>query len=664
MSAAPPQPPPPAAPPVPQPGRRGRSNFRLLRLGDFLFGAVSRTAAVSVLVVAALLVFFIARASLPALRHFGWGFLTSTAWDVPHLQFGALPFVVGTLITSALAMVLAVPISVAAATFLAEIAPGWVRRGASFLVELLAAIPSVIYGFWGIFFLVPIIKVLYEAVGIHNSTGRTVFTASVILAIMIVPYIAAITYDVCRAVPQSQREGALAVGATRWQMIWRVVLPYARPGIIAACFLALGRALGETMAVAMLIGNNPRLSWDIFGPGSTIPSVVANELPGATYELHKSALVALGLVLFVVTVIVNVLARLLLWRVGGGKGKRPLLARLFGAAGAPTPPASAAAPAPAASANGRATIQQVAASHRGAARWTNRVMTWALGGCLVLTLIPLFHIFGYITFRGFSSINLAFFTNLPSGEPLGRDTWYGRAVGAVLGWFGAAPTGPGLGHSLYGTAVMVGLASLGAMPLGILAALFLTEFRTSRLAPVVRFVGELLSGVPSVIVGIFAYALIVVPLNFSAYAGAFALGVLMIPIVMRSAEEALKLVPAALRNGSYALGASHAQTVLRVLLPTALPTIITGICLAVARIAGETAPLLFTAGNRQYMPRGLGDKTPFLTYYIYNYALSEDPQEKQLAWAGALVLLILVMLLNVGIRALTGKRMLSATRAD
>jgi phosphate transport system permease protein len=212
---------------------------------------------------------------------------------------------------------------------------------------------------------------------------------------------------------------------------------------------------------------------------------------------------------------------------------------------------------------------------------------------------------------------------------------------------------------------MVGLATVVAVPVGILAALYLSEYRQSRLARVVRFVNEQLLGVPSIIVGIFAYAFIAAEYGFSAYAGAFSLAVLMLPIVARSAEEALRLVPPALRTASYALGASHAQTVVRVLLPTALPTIITGVCLAIARIAGETAPLLLAAGNSQYWPtKGLNRRFPFLTFYIYDYALSSEDWQKPLAWAAALVLLLLVMLLNVGIRAATGKRMLSATRAD
>src|SRR5262249_753394 len=217
--------------------------------------------------------------------------------------------------------VIAVPLSVGAATYLAEIAPGWLRRIASFLIELLAAIPSVVYGFWGIFFLVPVMQTVFDWLHVTNTSGRGILTAGVILAIMIVPYIAAISYDVCLVLPQSQRQGALALGARRWQRIWRVVLPYARPGIIGGCFLALGRAIGETMAVAMVIGNRTQISWNIFDLGATIPSVIANELPTASRDLHVAAMIELGLALFLITVVINILARVLLWRVGhSGRG--------------------------------------------------------------------------------------------------------------------------------------------------------------------------------------------------------------------------------------------------------------------------------------------------------------------------------------------------------
>jgi phosphate transport system permease protein len=263
-----------------------------------------------------------------------------------------------------------------------------------------------------------------------------------------------------------------------------------------------------------------------------------------------------------------------------------------------------------------------------------------LGACLVLILVPLFHILGYLTLAGIGNLSPAFFTHLPGQTP------------------------PGLGNALLGSALMVGLATAGAVPLGILAALFLAEYRTHRAAPVVRFVGELLAGVPSVVLGVFAYALLVVPFGFSAWAGAFALGVMMLPVVMRASEESLKLVPPALRNASYALGASHWQTVARVIVPASLPAIITGVFLAVARIAGETAPLLFTAYNSLWWPEAPGERTPFLTYYIYYYALSDTPSEQRLAWAGAVVLLAFVMVLNVGIRSLTGRRVVQASRAE
>jgi phosphate transport system permease protein len=253
----------------------------------------------------------------------------------------------------------------------------------------------------------------------------------------------------------------------------------------------------------------------------------------------------------------------------------------------------------------------------------------------------LFHILCYLTYRGFDSVNVTFFTHAYGDDP------------------------PGLGHALLGSVLMVGTATLGAVPIGILGAIYLSEYRTSRLAPMIRFVAELLGGVPSIIIGVFAWAVLVRPLSdYSGWAGSFALGVMMVPIVMRASEESLKLVPTSLRNASYALGASHWQTVVRVIVPAALPTIITGVFLAIARIAGETAPLLFTAWNSGFWPKSMSHRMPFLTYYIYNGATSDDADDRRLAWAGALVLLAVVMLLNVGIRLVTGKRQVSASRAD
>ena len=279
-------------------------------------------------------------------------------------------------------------------------------------------------------------------------------------------------------------------------------------------------------------------------------------------------------------------------------------------------------------------------------------MTGVLALCLVVTCVPLFLILGYIAYRGVGSLSWDFFTKLP--RPQGE-------------------AGGGLANAIVGSGILVGLATLLALPIGLLAAIYLSEYRTSRVAPVVRFFGELLGGVPSIVVGTFVYAFVRLFIQadllrpreqFSGWAGAFALAIMMVPILMRASEEALKLVPQPLRNASYALGAHQWQTVLRVIVPAALPAIITGAFLAIARIAGETAPLLMTAFGNDRWALSPSDKMGFLPLYIYQYSMSGDPIFENQAWAAALVLLAFVMILNVGIRLLTGKRVVLASRAE
>ncbi|HMC89297.1 MAG TPA: phosphate ABC transporter permease subunit PstC, partial [Gemmataceae bacterium] len=222
----------------------GRSLPPAPRVGDLLFRVICQTGAMVVLVLAALLLLVLLWKSWLAIRTIGVQFFTTTTWDPEpdHRRFGALCFVFGTVATSAIAMLIAVPLGVGAATFLSEITNGWIRRTGAFLVEMLAAIPSVVYGFWGLFVLAPAMQKAFTALGGPNQGGVGILSAGVILSIMILPYVAAVSFDVCRAVPSAQREGALALGATRWQTIWSVVLPYARPGIVGGCFIALGRA--------------------------------------------------------------------------------------------------------------------------------------------------------------------------------------------------------------------------------------------------------------------------------------------------------------------------------------------------------------------------------------------------------------------------------------
>jgi phosphate transport system permease protein len=271
--------------------------------------------------------------------------------------------------------------------------------------------------------------------------------------------------------------------------------------------------------------------------------------------------------------------------------------------------------------------------------WVNRIMTGVLGLCLVATLGPLFLILSYLLVQGVGSLNWNFFTNLPIDR------------------------NPGMLNALVGSLQLVAMAALFAVPVGLLASIYLAEYRGGSFSAVVRFVGELMMGIPSIVVGIFAAALIDGPLKMHGLAGSFALGFMMIPIVMRASEEALKLVPRSLRNASYALGAAQWQTVLRVTLPAALSAIVTAIFLAIARVGGETAPLLLTAGFNSFWPKPFpADWTPSLPMAVYEW--SKDPGMEQQAWAAAFVLMVLVLALNFGIRLLTGKRIVLASRAD
>ncbi len=308
----------------------GRLLGRRLNVGDRLFRLLTALFALVLLCVFLSIGVVLAIESAGSMRQFGWGFLTSTAWDPVFKQFGALPFIYGTLVSSLLALLQAVPLSIGAAAFLSEMSPRWLRAPVSFLVELLASVPSVVYGLWGIFVLVPWVR-SYVAPGLESTLGFLPFfrgpkygvgmlTASMILAVMIVPYITSVSHEVFQAVPTAQREAALALGATKWEMMRLAVLPYGRTGIIGAIMLGLGRAIGETMAVTMVIGNRPEIALSLFAPGSTMASVIANEFSEATYDLYVQALVEIGLVLLVVTVIVNVLAQLLVWSVAGPDG--------------------------------------------------------------------------------------------------------------------------------------------------------------------------------------------------------------------------------------------------------------------------------------------------------------------------------------------------------
>ena len=298
---------------------------RWLEHGDVPFRALVIGMALLVLALVAAIGYELWRSSALPRQAFGWQFLFTSNWDPVAREFGALPFWYGTLVTSTVALILALPVSLGIAIFLAELSPDWLRTPLGFLIELLAAVPSVVYGLWGLFVFVPdvikpsaqVLNKLFGALPIFEGPvfGPSRLAAAAILAIMITPTISAVSRDVFRAIPRAQREAALALGATRWEMIGQVLIPYGLSGILGAVILGLGRALGETMAVTMVIGNNLDLSASLLHPGYTMASIIANEFTEATYELYLQALIEVGLALFGLTLILNLIARFLVWRV-------------------------------------------------------------------------------------------------------------------------------------------------------------------------------------------------------------------------------------------------------------------------------------------------------------------------------------------------------------
>lgn len=292
--------------------------------GDLLFTNITRFFAFILLSLVLIMVFEMIRKSIPSIEKFGWGFIISEEWDPVHDNYGALPFIFGTLYSSLLALIVALPLSVGIAIFLSEFAPRWLEQPMSFLVELLAAIPSIVYGLFGIFVMTPWLRKTVEPflgdrfgfIFLFDGPpyGFGMLAAALILTIMILPIITSISRDIMKAIPDTQREAAFALGATKWEVV-KVVLTGAKSGILGATLLGLGRAVGETMAVTMVIGNRTDISFSLFDPGHTMASVLANEFTEATSDLYVSSLIEIALLLFVLTLILNGIARFIVWSV-------------------------------------------------------------------------------------------------------------------------------------------------------------------------------------------------------------------------------------------------------------------------------------------------------------------------------------------------------------
>jgi phosphate transport system permease protein len=294
------------------------------RTDDLLFRAVTGAFGLLLVAIVVAIGLVLTRESWLSIRQFGWHFWGTDVWDPVAGQFGARPFIWGTLYSSVLALAISTPVALGIAICISEVCPEPLRRPLVFLTELLAAIPSIVYGLWGIFVLVPFVRQFQvdtpdwlRAIPLFSGPplGVGMLAAALILSIMVIPYTSSVAREILRSVPQSQREGAYALGATRWEAI-RMTLYYARTGIVGAVMLGFGRALGETMAVTMVIGNNPQISWSLYAPQYTMAAVLANEFAEASSDLYLNALVEIGLVLFVITLVINLLSRLLIWSIG------------------------------------------------------------------------------------------------------------------------------------------------------------------------------------------------------------------------------------------------------------------------------------------------------------------------------------------------------------
>ncbi len=500
--------------------------------------------------------------------------------------------------------------------FLTELSPAWLRRPLGTAIELLAAIPSIVYGMWGLLVFSPIFATYIEA-PLGATLGRVpvigalfqgppigigLLCAGIILAIMIIPFIASVMRDVFEVTPPMLKESVYGLGGTTWEVVWKVVLPYTRAGVVGGIMLGLGRALGETMAVTFVIGNTNVLNdVSLFSSGNSITSALANEFAEASPGLHTSALIELGLVLFVITFFVLAASKLLLVRLQAHEGTQGMNA-----------PSSA-------------SKQNAVFARR---RLVNKVALSLSLAAMAFGLFWLIWILVTTVSLGVGGLSLQTFTAMtppPNAE-----------------------TG-GLANAIVGSILMVTLATLVGTPIGVLAGIYLAEYGgRSWLASATRFINDILLSAPSIVIGLFVYAIYVARTkSFSGFAGVIALALLVIPVVVRTTENMLKLIPNSLREAAFALGTPRWKVIVAITLKSARAGVVTGVLLAVARIAGETAPLLFTALSNQFWSLDPTQPMANLPVTIFKFAMSPFANWQSLAWAGVLIITVGVLGLNI-----------------
>ena len=608
-------------------------------------------ACVAVLAVVLIFVFTFWKAA-PVLTQIGLGEFLSLDWAPTSGHYGILALLAGSAIVTVGSLAIGVPLAVGCAVFLTEIAGRKVAGVVGTAVDLLAGVPSVVFGFFGLVVLRPLVA------GATGGLGFGALTVWLVLAVMIVPTITTLTMDALRSIPMGVREASFAMGATRWQTIYKVVLPAARMGIVNAVVLGMGRAIGETMAVLMVVGNAPVIPAGIASPLSTLTSQIALDM-GYSSGLHRSALFGMGVVLFLISAALVGIVRMVSAeregaprrgrrRVGGAtagaetqaapQGKAATAQVSVAKPGTPVNAAGTAAAAvgPASAAEGsRARIQRLLASGAGKGANKGRVNDVMLGvfrAAGILTSCVLALIIAFVAVNGLPVMSLDFVFGWPHGV---------NAEGGIF---------PTIVSTLYVTA----LAMLICTPVAVLAAVYLAEYaKQGRLVTFIRYAADTLSSVPSIVMGLFGYAMFVeaMGLGLSMLSAALALALMMLPIVMRTTEEAIRAVPRYIRWGAYGLGATKWQVVSKIVLPSAFPRIATGIVLAIGRAIGETAVVLYTMGQAINLPVTPLDSGRPMTIHLYQ--LANEGINMQAAYGTALLLMVMILAFNLFARHLS-----------
>ena len=601
-------------------------------------------ACVAVLVVILIFVFTFWKA-IPVITDIGLGEFFGLTWAPTEGHYGILALLAGSGIVTVGSLAIGVPLAVGCAVFLTEIAGKRLAGIVSTAVDLLAGVPSVVYGFFGLVILRPLVAQL------TGGLGFGALTVWLVLAIMIVPTITTLTMDALRSIPMGIREASFAMGATRWQTIYKVVLPAAKMGIVNAVVLGMGRAIGETMAVLMVVGNAPVIPGGIASPLSTLTSQIALDM-GYSSGLHRSALFGMGVVLFVISASLVGIVRAVSSARESGRGhsrrRRAKAADRAVVAGgvnfdhaeapadhAPAQTLTADDVTPVTGAvtetreGSRARIKRLLAQGAkggGNKNRTNDIMLGVFRAAGIVTAAVLAIIIAFVAVNGLPVMSLDFIFGWPEGV---------NAEGGIF---------PTIVSTLYVTA----LAMLICTPIAVLAAVYLAEYaKQGRLVTFIRYAADTLSSVPSIVMGLFGYAMFVeaMGLGLSMLSAALALALMMLPIVMRTTEEAIRAVPRYIRWGAYGLGATKWQVVSKIVLPSAFPRIATGIVLAIGRAIGETAVVLYTMGQAINLPITPLDSGRPMTIHLYQ--LANEGINMQAAYGTALLLMVMILAFNL-----------------